>query len=47
MPNKPIGKGFKIITVLVLLLLCIFQVHHGQPVDVFTGKKTFEKGLAK
>lgn len=49
MPNKPIRKGFKIwcCSCSCCGYLCTFQVYHGQPVNVSTGKKTPEKGLAK
>ena len=49
MPNKPIKKGFKIwcCSCSCCGYLCTFQVYHGKPINLSTGKKTPEKGLAK
>ena len=49
MPKKPIKKGFKIwcCSCSCCGYLCTFQVYHGRPVDVLTGTKTPEKGLAQ
>ena len=49
MPKKPIKKGFKIwcCSCSCCGYLCSFQVYHGSPIDVHTGKKMPEKGLAK
>lgn len=48
MPNKPIKKGFKIwcCSCSCCGYLCTFQVYHGKPTHLTTGKKTAEKGLA-
>ena len=49
MPKKPIKKGFKIwcCSCSCCGYLCTFQVYHGRPTDLSTGRKTAEKGLAK
>ena len=46
MPRKPVKKGFKIWCCSCCGYLCTFQVYHGIPTDLLTGKKTVEKGLA-
>ena len=49
MPKKPIKKGFKIwcCSCACCGYLCTFQVYHGRPTDLSTGRKVPEKGLAK
>ena len=49
MPKKPVKKGFKIwcCSCACCGYLCTFQVYHGRPTDVSTGRRVAEKGLAK
>ena len=49
MQKKPVKKGFKIrcCSCACCGYLCTFQVYHGRPTDLLTGRKVLEKGLAK
>ena len=48
MPKKPVKKGFKIwcCSCSCCGYLCTFQMYHGKPTDLSSGKKTVKKGLA-
>ena len=47
MPKKPVKKGFKIwcCSCSCCGYLCTFQVYHGKPTDLLTGKKNSRKRL--
>ena len=49
MPRKPVKLGFKIwcCSCSCCGYLCTFQVYHGAPRDLVTGRKVPERGLAK